>query len=819
MNYKNASVQPGPPFFGYPVLRILLTGFFLILAGLSLQGMAAPRHGGNGMFGNTIYPVKDFALGNGSAQDIVGVQMSPVPAPPVEITFVINGGVGGYVVIKTDPLTGIATLPLSSPIATTIPVMAEIVDPVTSAVTVIGTITVTFVATPGPPDPSHSYITVVSSPATADGVATDAVQAYVADLGGNPLNSGTVQFNIISGTGNLVGTGTATIVKGFAVMYLNSTVVGNVQVQAIAPGPLVLTANDGTGNKYVTVAFVVGPPDPAKSILTVITSPATADGVATDEVQVQLFDAQGRVVTAPSDVTFSILSGTGNLVGPATITVTGGVGVMYLNSLVVGDVQVQALDVTSGGLISNGSGGNSVTVSFVVGPPDPAQSYITVIQSPQPADGVSTDIVQVFLFDAQGRALTVPKGVVFSILGGTASFASASSVTAIGGVTPAVTLVSSVVGNVTVQAVTADGLILVSNDGTGNKYATVAFVVGPPVPSNPSNPTPPAGGPPTGGSPGSPPIDPTDPTSPGAGFTYLWISYDYVSADGVTADSATAYITDAQGRPLDGIPVTFTFHTGGPANSGALFQPGNVTTIKVKTINGYATVPITGTVPGDVWVDASFSPPDVIAGSTTIAHFTETPDVNNPLTALSVVVYENIADGSGTTVVKAHVVDKSGTIMVGQEVIFAIDSGTATIITPGPWVTDGNGDAFISLTSTKTGFVLITATVDGKAIIFGSPARVKFVPINIYVPKVFTPNNDGTNDVLKPILVGIATFHYFNVYNRWGNLVYASQDPTQGWDGTFRGVAQPVETYLWIAEGIDIQGKKIVQKGMTSLVR
>ncbi len=134
-------------------------------------------------------------------------------------------------------------------------------------------------------------------------------------------------------------------------------------------------------------------------------------------------------------------------------------------------------------------------------------------------------------------------------------------------------------------------------------------------------------------------------------------------------------------------------------------------------------------------------------------------------------------------------------------------------------MTDANGDALISLTSTTPGFVLITATVGGKPITFGSPARVYFAAINIYVPKVFTPNGDGTNDVLKPILVGIASFHYFSVYNRWGNLIYTTQDPNQGWDGTFKGVAQPVETYLWIAEGIDTEGRKIVQKGMTSLVR
>ncbi|HVW62461.1 MAG TPA: T9SS type B sorting domain-containing protein, partial [Puia sp.] len=129
----------------------------------------------------------------------------------------------------------------------------------------------------------------------------------------------------------------------------------------------------------------------------------------------------------------------------------------------------------------------------------------------------------------------------------------------------------------------------------------------------------------------------------------------------------------------------------------------------------------------------------------------------------------------------------------------------------------------IELTSTKPGFVLVTATVSvsgvDKAITFGSPARVKFAAINIYVPKVFTPNGDGTNDVLKPILVGISSFHYFNVYNRWGNLVFTTQDPNYGWDGRFKGVPQPVETYLWIAEGIDITGRKIVAKGMTSLVK
>src|SRR5258708_32261105 len=160
-------------------------------------------------------------------------------------------------------------------------------------------------------------------------------------------------------------------------------------------------------------------------------------------------------------------------------------------------------------------------------------------------------------------------------------------------------------------------------------------------------------------------------------------------------------------------------------------------------------------------------------------------EVSNPETKLIVIVYEALANGLGNTVVKAHVVDQNGLPLPGQDVTFTIDSGNATIVTPQPVTTDINGDATIQITSKTPGFVLITATVGGKSITFGSPARVKFAPTNTNVPPVFTPNGDGVNDVLKPILVGIAEFHYFSVYNRWGNLIFTSVDPCMRWAGGF----------------------------------
>lgn len=91
----------------------------------------------------------------------------------------------------------------------------------------------------------------------------------------------------------------------------------------------------------------------------------------------------------------------------------------------------------------------------------------------------------------------------------------------------------------------------------------------------------------------------------------------------------------------------------------------------------------------------------------------------------------------------------------------------------------------------------------------------------IYVPKAFSPNGDGTNDRLYPILVGITKLNYFRVFNRWGNLVFEtnSSNPAAGWDGKIFGHPQPVETYTWTAEGIDIDGIIIRKSGNTFLIR
>ena len=92
---------------------------------------------------------------------------------------------------------------------------------------------------------------------------------------------------------------------------------------------------------------------------------------------------------------------------------------------------------------------------------------------------------------------------------------------------------------------------------------------------------------------------------------------------------------------------------------------------------------------------------------------------------------------------------------------------------------------------------------------------------NIYVAGGFTPNQDGKNDRLYPIPIGITTFHFFRVYNRWGNLVFQTNSiqAQDGWDGTYKGKPQPTDSFTWIAEGEDAEGKIIRKTGTTILIR
>ena len=85
-----------------------------------------------------------------------------------------------------------------------------------------------------------------------------------------------------------------------------------------------------------------------------------------------------------------------------------------------------------------------------------------------------------------------------------------------------------------------------------------------------------------------------------------------------------------------------------------------------------------------------------------------------------------------------------------------------------------------------------------------------------YVPSAFTPNGDTRNDVLTPILPGGAVLEYFNVYNRYGQVVFSTGTSGAGWDGRFKGQLQPMGTFVWICK-YSFRGYTSEEKGSFSL--
>lgn len=112
--------------------------------------------------------------------------------------------------------------------------------------------------------------------------------------------------------------------------------------------------------------------------------------------------------------------------------------------------------------------------------------------------------------------------------------------------------------------------------------------------------------------------------------------------------------------------------------------------------------------------------------------------------------------------------------------------------------TDGNG-----CTNTDTVTVKVSNTNNG----------------GYLMPTAFTPNNDGINDCYGIKYWGLIQELDFSIYNRWGQLVFHTSDPSGCWDGTFKGIKQDGNVFIYMIKAKTSCQGSIFKKGTFLLIR
>ena len=139
---------------------------------------------------------------------------------------------------------------------------------------------------------------------------------------------------------------------------------------------------------------------------------------------------------------------------------------------------------------------------------------------------------------------------------------------------------------------------------------------------------------------------------------------------------------------------------------------------------------------------------------------------------------------------------------------------------------DGNTDTLQNPVHTYTsdGTFLVTLILNNQ---FGCTDTLSMTVLvegyyTFYVPNCFTPNNSGVNEIFVPLFTGIIESSYtLRIYNRWGELIFKTQDPYEGWNGKKHntGARAPEGVYVYLINFMDFNYYIREKKGHVTLIR
>jgi len=217
----------------------------------------------------------------------------------------------------------------------------------------------------------------------------------------------------------------------------------------------------------------------------------------------------------------------------------------------------------------------------------------------------------------------------------------------------------------------------------------------------------------------------------------------------------------------------------------------------------------------------SWSPTDSLSDST----------ISNPVAHPSISSYyivtgtdSNGCTGSDTVIINLFPAPKL-TITPGKPVITCENSSVQLYVTgarkfiwqPGTLMDSNTSSHPIAMPPTTTTFYVLGS--DGKGCESYDSIKVVVLRDSVYMPNAFTPDGDGLNDIIFPTPYCDFIFGSFNVYNRYGNLMFSTTKYRDGWDGKFNGQPQPTDVYVYYITGFRIDRTPVLIKGNITLLR
>ena len=596
----------------------------------------------------------------------------------------------------------------------------------------------------GPPAAAQSTLTVAPPQTTADGNSSATLLASINDAYGNPCQNVTVAFGSANVADTFAPATAFTDASGTASTALRSTVSGARSVSAAAGGV----------TKNVGVTFVAGAPDAARSTFVASPNQITADGSSTSLLVVVAKDAQGNPV--PMQAVSFVATGDGSatrLSGGGSTDANGRITAIYATTQA--GVQHLTANLGATGLIAD--------VAAVAGPASGQNSVFSASPSQLTADGNAAALLQITVQDAYANP--VPnQSVSLSVTGGNnvlgaasgttdatgvwrtslrSTKAQAKTVTAQLGSAAVATQVTFLPGAASAQSVqltfSPNAGIVADGNAATTVVLTVADAQGNPIAGQAANFTVSGGanvlGQNANGTDANGQLQVTLRSTKAetktvtaqlgnvvvhgdVGFvagplaaaqSSFVASPNVIVADGNSTAQLSVRLADAFGNPVPGAGVTL--YAGGGNN---VVAPSNATT----DVTGVVTGTLRSTSAESKTLTAAF------AGGTLTAQVACVPGpVSNVASSFVATPSPTTADGASVATLTVQLADAQRNAIAGQLVQF-VDNVVGDVFSASQATTGAQGQAQVTLSSTKSGLRTLTAQAQGTSFV----ASLRFAP-------------------------------------------------------------------------------------------